>query len=75
VEGGHGVLALGENPGATCQAVRRGQRAGAEGEEGVEEGSGHGWIDSGDHPGMPRGKDTWAQCGMDVLRWSECVGP
>ena len=54
-------MAQGANPGATYREVRRGQKAGVEGEEGVEEGSGHGWSDSGDCPGMKRGKDTWAR--------------
>lgn len=36
------------------------ERAGAEGEEGVEEGSGHGWSDSGGWLGVKRGKAAWA---------------
>lgn len=60
---GHGFLAQGANLGATCWEVRRAQRAGAEVEEGVEEGSGHGWSDSGGSWGEDREGDLdsgWA---------------
>lgn len=60
---GHGFLAQGANSGTTLPEVRRRQRAGAEGEEGVEEGSRHGWSDSGDRPGVKRGTETGACSG------------